>query len=501
MKIKYIRALKCTLCLLLALLCLSCGEFSEAVGIITTTSQLAQGDSPSSDEESKFTVKLIYEGAPFVPESETYAHWTDGFSFYNAKINEKGEASVKGLDGDFRVTLSQIPEGYSYNPNIYKATNKQKDVVIELYKLKPTKGEGEEPYQSIPIDETGMYQATITNEDDIVYYEFNPKTNGVYSVVSWVDTVENNINPMCDVYNGTVAFKVYSRTIDDGGDCAQFTKNFRHEVKITDDEIGNVFTFGVKATSKDGKYPIKVNFAVQLDGGFKRNEVNATWIVPKEKFKQTPEYDKSIYKFVGCETLDRGNYIFDASLYGLNEDDGYYHVYNEQSGKFDGPILYAYISSATRFIEKSFTTIEDDGNKALTVSNGTENYKLFIEGFYSVARKGYFCTTDCVGCHSPGEACAEVGKACTVSMNCQKCTQNCRPCPDNAYGSSGYASFTNSDGVYAVTPELKEFLEKFSASQFLFFDGNGWVETNPSIKVDAKEDAEWLFACGYYVKK
>ena len=86
--------------------------------------------------------------------------------------------------------------------------------------------------------------------------------------------------------------------------------------------------------------------------------------------------------------------------------------------------------------------IEYHGNKNLTVSNGTENYKQFIE--------------------------------------------------------VDYAAACNSDGVCYVTKELMEFLQKFSVSQRLFFDGNGFVET---AGVFALEDDQWLFACGYYVEK
>jgi hypothetical protein len=44
-------------------------------------------------------------------------------------------------------------------------------------------------------------------------------------------------------------------------------------------------------------------------------------------------------------------------------------------------------------------------------------------------------------------------------------------------------------------------LQGFSVSQRYFADGQGWVESNPTVKVDATEEDQWLFACGYYVKK
>ena len=68
-------------------------------------------------------------------------------------------------------------------------------------------------------------------------------------------------------------------------------------------------------------------------------------------------------------------------------------------------------------------------------------------------------------------------------------------------GKGGYSDYVNTDGCYGVTQELKEFLQKYSISQLLFFDGNGFVETHPTISIFAAEEDQWLFACGYYREK
>ena len=63
----------------------------------------------------------------------------------------------------------------------------------------------------------------------------------------------------------------------------------------------------------------------------------------------------------------------------------------------------------------------------------------------------------------------------------------------------GYADLVNSDGVAPVTPELKEFLQMYvSNSGFFFADGEGSIETDEEYPIDSYEDAQWLFACGYY---
>ena len=62
-------------------------------------------------------------------------------------------------------------------------------------------------------------------------------------------------------------------------------------------------------------------------------------------------------------------------------------------------------------------------------------------------------------------------------------------------GKDGYAQKCNADGVVPVTPELKDFLQKFAIQRQYFADGEGHVDRTG---VYAYEDSQWLFACGYY---
>ena len=63
----------------------------------------------------------------------------------------------------------------------------------------------------------------------------------------------------------------------------------------------------------------------------------------------------------------------------------------------------------------------------------------------------------------------------------------------------GYADLANADGVVPVTEELALFLQRYvSNSQFFFADGEGVIENDPDHPIDAYEDSQWLFACGYY---
>lgn len=512
------RAFKTFIIILLLISCLSsCGEYVGAVNdpdrtleADETTDKAPDGNTPDA-ESIRFSVTLTINNLPFIPETPVTVRWTDGFSYHEAPVDAEGKASIIGLDGEFRVTLSDLPDTYTYNPNVYTATNDEPHVEIKIFKVRKTRGNGADLYNCIDLSSTGVYESVLLSEEHVILYQFVPTEAGVYSVESWVDTTANEINPKLDVYGGSSAYKYFRYTLDEGGESAQYTKNFRYEVTVLKDQVGQAFTFGVKVTSKRGEYPVNVQFIVSFDGDPQDNRKTVPIVIPEETFKRTPEYDPNKYIFVGAETLVKGHYIFDGTMYGLNEEDGYYHVYNAATGKYDGPILYAHITSPCRFLDDAFTRIEDRGNKALTVTWGPENdrqfgnYKLFIQGYAALIVDPpalevgpYFCVSDC-----PCYMATDPDKRCPGSCpeGCTKCDPDCRHLDDEYVGQPGYANYVNSDGVYAVTPELKEFLQRFSTSQLLFFDGNGWVENNDTVDVDAMEDDQWLFACGYYVEK
>ncbi len=534
--------LKRPLALALALLILTLGGLVSCEEYNPSVQRPGEGNRPADSEsettvttddegnidENPFTVTLMYDGKPYVPAADApiSVQWSDGYSLHTAPIGTDGTARIGGLDGDYRVTLTAVPEGYAYNANIYTATNDLRNIKIELHRLVETKGYGDQLYNSIRITKTGVYCVEIKDASHEVFYEFGPTESGTYAVESWLDITADDVNPYANYYGASVAFKTFRYMQDDGGISGSYTKNFKLTVEIADENIsaggGSVgFTFGMNATSKSGKYPTRIYFAVTLNGDFMLDDVESELMIPKEPLKHQTDYDT---EFVGAETVKTvGSHtakVFDGDNYKLwPEDEGgdnYYHLFDAEKypdTKGYGPILYAKISSPTRFMENPFTTLEYAGNKALTVSNGTENYKLFIEGYASLNSytlgpnnpngiPPYFCTLDCP-CRLDGtnDSVAITGEVGSCIIGCEKCHPDCRNIPEEAIGKKGYGDYTNSDGCYAVTAELKDFLQKYSVSQLLFFDGNGFVETNEVVSVYADEDDQWLFACGYYLPK
>ena len=247
-------------------------------------------------------------------------------------------------------------------------------------------------------------------------------------------------------------------------------------MKIDKEQIGSVYAFGIKAGVKDGEYPAYVDFALQLNGSFSMEHTKYKMMLPQQMEIVRAADRNGLLRWngtpIGPETPKGAYNVFDGKNYKLNPKTGLYHRYDEATNTY-GAILYAYITRPGRFIDKAFSVIEYEGNKVLTVSRGTECYKLFIEGYSALVNCGY-------------DSSWQEGLSSDELVKYASC--------------SGYQSLSNGDGMVPVTPEIKDFLQKYSVSQTLFRDGEGWVEENPNVDVDALEDDQWLFACAYYAE-
>lgn len=503
--------LTCTMLLSL----FACGEFNPATD--KGNSGSGQGNNGNSngkpnmddDPTNDFTVQLRVNEQPFSPTTGMNVYWNDGYNVHIAPVDSSGYAAIDGLDGDYSVTLSSVPSGYAYDPNAYVATNDNRNIIIDMYDLNLLRGSGTGLYECYQISETGVYTVTVTGEEDFSYIQFAPQMNGTYTVESWVNTVDDDVSPVCRAYFGTSQYKYGEYKVTEVGVCGSYTRNFIHTVKIADENISSsggsqTFTFAVGAETKSGVYPVNLTFAIKRNGGFDLNRTEKTVVLPGHDWS---EFDFDSFnalaggEIVGAETLYPGtenSYAFDQRNYKVWEvsdgGDGVYHLFDEEkyaaTGGY-GPILVAYITEACRYIDRSFTTIEEAGNSALVV-NGTQNYRLFIKGISAMASEGYYCVSECI-CHLDGSlrVCLE---------GCADCHEDCTNVTAAEMQIKGYADLVNGDGVAPVTPELAAFLQGFAITQRYFADGQGWVETNSKYPINAYEDSQWLFACGYYVE-
>lgn len=472
-------------------------------------------DDPTDD----FVVTLHADGAPYSPRMEMYAYWSDGFSIHTARFDAQGVARIDGLDGDYRVTLSAVPNEYTYDPNGNIATNDARDIILDLYTVNMLAGGGTGLYDCYSFRKTGVYSATIKSAEDAIYFQYAPDGMGTYSIESWVDTTADQVNPYVEVYGGSSQFKYYVNTIDDGGPVGSYTINFVHEVNIAAENISAggqaVFTFVIKAETKNNKYPVSITFAVKRNGDFELPEHLGGSSANAGKEMIAPTYDFTYFNAADHEYGSdyhiaypeyrfgtTSTYVFDESRVKLWErsdgGDDFYHLYDETlyaATDGYGPILYANITTRNRFIDRSFTEIEYDTSGNI-VYNNLRNYKHLIEGVSATARPGhYYCVSDCT-CHGS----AATGWACVEG--CPTCKQSCTPCKEELLHFEGYQAYVNSDGMVPVTEDIRNFLLAYSQKQTFFYDGKGTLEDKlvSGKYFQAVGDSGWLFGCAYYAE-
>lgn len=454
----------------------SCAVPSEEDSSKSSGSEISESNTDSSDNsesevvETEYKVSLACEGNKFIPNEPMYAEWTgisemgDITSFQTAAFDENGEASIRGLDGEYHVTLSNLPEGYTYNPNIYVTSGNNPEITIELYPIIQTAQKGTDFYDDvISIRSEGAYRVTLEKlypATEGVYFQFHiPRDGGVYSVQSIVDVMENTVNPIAEIYTGSGQFKTWSHTCEGGVEFenGSYTKNFYFEGKATEQQEGfAIIPFAVRAMSLTGELPITVDFVVSRKADNPSNHKDADLIYAKELPKEkAPE---GVGEWVGAETYENGQFVFNAKNYVYNEDDGFWHV-----GAKDGPYLYVELATLPNRFLPDYIDI-----------SGTAHQVCFVN-IEHIAPTAYLRVA---------ELDRETGEPTGRRIHYKPMIEE------------QYSTVCNSDGRCLVTEEIKWFLQEISESQAYFNDGYGHIETY--LNISALEDDQWLFACGYY---
>lgn len=429
---------------------------------------------PSGSSEDVFTVRLS-EKVATAYLIDIKVIWTDVESssgaYYSANFDKDGVARVTGLDGDYKVTLSAIPKGYTYNPNIYVTNRDERDIVIQIFKL----GEVSNPdatglssYDRFILKSTGAYRAVLTadNFENGLWFTYEPQTAGEYSLETLIDVTANKLCPMLDYHGGSFAFvNPTGTTIEGGGEESTYTKNVRWEMKVSGSQYPT-FHFHIYATTLDKNvFPINVDFILERDGEYTDSgklqtiEVEATHDFDAISDIAFSDYRGSFtayYEFDGNNGLLDGSKVHYAGENAKSEAErkanDYYYVELADGTK---KILYARITKDTG---NSDTGVEIPTTDVITTDSAT----LFLD-----------------------------------PMNAPKTVEGKDEKGQNRYYNyvgfiKTYAEYTNAVGCYPVTQELQLFLQRISITKRLFNDGGGVAE---SKGIMSSESNQWLWAC------
>ena len=426
---------------------------------------------PGEPEVSRdYTVTVYYKNALFDPgETEITVVWRNSVFIKKELLGADGKANAGELSGDYNVYLEGLPDKYAYNPGGTTATDEQRNVAIILTDIrKPVSGTGTGMYQCFQVKYDGTYRAEVKGDGKYVFYEYTPTSEGWYKIESWVNVYADVVDPYIQKYNGNSAWKTPGDIVTGGGFqlAGGFTKNFRYDVQIGKQYVGNAFTFAVTAASKYNEYPVKVDFAITYIGEYRDSYYDVRKPRAEEatvKAEEPAEGETFVWS-------DMGTTVFDMDNYRFNENTGFYHRYDSELYAEDslgygvgyGPILYCSIRKAIpcySLINSLYTA------NAVSTPYGIVNYLLVYNSWLEEEQK-------------------------YVTLDYQDFIR------------LDYANVCNSQGYCYVTPELKDFLQLFAETNELWTDGVDDFNTGTPERKGyfAKQDALWLFACGFYSK-
>lgn len=496
------------LTLTIAIFCAGCGTFTPP--IITNPGNTGEGGNntpidPDIDPDA-FTVVLLREsGARFypTPDMNIKAAWTGQGESYSASFGVNGIAAISGLDGTYNVSLTNVPEGYTFDPNQdYSVNNNNRLKEITLMAIMSAAGEGTGFYDGKvkQITNTGLYRAEFKNQTEAergIYYSFEPNTSGTYCIESFVNVQENAVNPILNYYisNGAWVNEANPEVYDSGGPSGSFTKNFKFYADKVSGFTG-VWGLVVRASVQSGHtYPVYVDFRISYLQSSPQEGVNVKANGPyADDTTGKPSSNNFNYIYAG-EEGDKKYYIDDYKV-KFNSKDGFYHVlpqseYNKEDSAIDWticPVLYARI-----FKDSEIDPTNGEGlmwHRAHTISPTEQDSEhTYTNGI------------------------------------CALCGMNDGEYDTNALslilGSRTYYGFVHTyyksimayptmkdKGTVPVNAEIQRFLEDFAKynerpygspregrTEPLFDDGAGRAEVNFGV---AGPDSIWLFCCGYF---
>ncbi|MCD8373069.1 MAG: hypothetical protein LUD27_07210 [Clostridia bacterium] len=447
-----------TMCIFLS----GCGVISQKIDSGTSSGSSSSGSSSPGSEgisSDAYTVTLVLpDGVSSMPDlTGIQAKWTSSTSVYTADFDSSGFAYCEGLDGAYDVTISGYIDGYSYNPNIYD-TSSGKDVNIQLIALQDFHGEDGSSAKDEGLAyayEEGVYRIEFTKANQRFHFLFAPNittTGYTYSVETYADTIENEINPTLYLYLKSTREIMggNSSTITGGSDYnGSYTKNVYYEQDMSDYTSSSsnpyIYVFGIKSTNSE--YPKYLDICITKEGVYSDDDYWES-VGGKYTAAETEDYNSDYAAPTGAIT-----WISD-----LVSDSSYAHQY-------DFSYLETYYDSTTKY-----WYLDWNGERYLIFVElkschypytGEEGYSRTIYNFYSIS-----------------SLCGSTGVYYTSVI-------------------TDYLTTATTEGYHPVTPQLQTFLYDFSAGN-LFFDNTGYGSME-NLGFTSNDSNQWLFACGIYL--
>lgn len=323
----------------------------------------------------EYVVNVKYPTGKAVTGDVSVEWWNEDGLIKSVLVDDKGTASSSDLtDGVYNIRLSNIPEGYAYDPNGYEVNESKKKITIFLSSIieyeegdgtKYEQGKDKGPYF---IKSNGAYNVSLTNENPIKYYAFKPSNPGKFIIESWT----TDCDPILYIYGSNFAF--IPDFVDDDSifdNVSKLNKNFKYDLDISSKTYGPegsdyaiVFGVSVNDENKEVSFPINIKCLEVYDF----YDPNSTSKVVDAVAENVPEvYARPSNASIAVPKINGS----DIPVY--NETDGLYHL-NTQ----DGPVLLANIDHKNDLFYESFVDMQsgEASDRAFTFDG--VNYNNFI---------------------------------------------------------------------------------------------------------------------------
>lgn len=318
-------------------------------------------DNPGMDDEEPFLVTLITAGKVYIPTTTIYAQWkstADG-SVQTAKFDKKGRAyGPSNLDGEYDVTLSAVPYGYAYDPNIYHVSNQEKTAEIELFNCFSVSSPSGEPNPNVAMTLTvgRIYRATLKSADDRVWFNLP-----MCQLETFCDTVADDVNPTIKGYTAFGVGGLYDidseKVIQGGGVNGIYTHNVKFDKK---GEYAPFTFFSVSAESQSQTYPVTVDFKLTAidDEGGGTTAPDASHNPDLMQVLDVPGTFIYNYQDTNRQLLGSRFKLFELNTQDAagNRGDGYYHLYDRTTNTY-GAIVFAVLTKNCDLLDKPIVDI------------------------------------------------------------------------------------------------------------------------------------------------
>lgn len=190
---------------------------------------------------SYYTVNINYpDGSPVL--SDVIVKWIKNSEFARTTTLEEGKTQISDDGSEYLIRLLNIPEGYTYNPNIYIVNSETKEVNIKLIQYSDfIEGSGtqNDPY-SLNCG-TFLFSNDVISLPGVKFYGFYPSKSGTYTIESFAE--EKHPSNSCDPYLGFLGEKIDFGNVDYSGNLESYVNiNFKYTFEA---EVGKIYYFMV----------------------------------------------------------------------------------------------------------------------------------------------------------------------------------------------------------------------------------------------------------------